>query len=585
MARATPTPQSRARVDRIASEQLNALFGSVLVGVAGAALAAWALIYLLVDRDIFGAAVGFGWASYITFCACLHAALGAARWWVNPKPNEGRRWARLFTLVSLFEGLGWGALPIMAGVSNDFTYELSTLTVSLIIVTGSITAFSPYFPSFAAFLLPSTIPYFFWAATRSDTNHFATATLMLIYLVAIFQVARVASRRFRSMLQLQIEIEEQVTLAALANDRLSTFLAMASHELRTPAQDLSNRAATLAANPNLSPAVRGDAEDIYQRSQLINEMFGAMLNLSLLDAGKKTPNKRQLQLGPILRAIADENRSDAQKKGLSLRLVGTTASIISDGPMLSVIISNLVRNAIRYTSHGHILLGARVKRAAGTVSIQVLDTGPGIEPEDQQHVFGAFYQVDTPKTHAAQGVGLGLAIVQRFAALLDATISLRSIVGRGSQFAVTVPLSTTPVQEEADDDMPLQTSRLIALVDDNEEILESTTALLRSWGHRVVWASSGEGIVFALSTENSAPDLIIADYQLHDNENGIDVIERLRSEYNEDIPALLVTGDGTPGTLERARGRGVPLLQSPVAAKSLRAAVTGLTAKSGMSAG
>jgi signal transduction histidine kinase/CheY-like chemotaxis protein len=573
-------PSGRTHRDHIASQQLDALFGTVLVGVTGAAFGAWVVIYLLILHRAIGGAPGYAWASYISGCAVLHALLTLARWLLKPPEEEWRPWALLFTVVGLLEGFGWGVLPVMVGAAQDFTYEMVTLTVSLTIVTASITAFSPYFPAFTAFFFPSTVPYFLWAASIPNVEHRATASLMLIFIGAIFQLARISSRRFLQMLRLQIEKDEQVKLAAVANARLSTFLAMASHELRTPAQDLSNRAATLASNPTLSGSAQRDAEDIYQRSQVINEMFGAMLNLSLLEAGKKTPNKRDLALSPMLQAIRDECLKDAQKKGLELHLVPTSAAVHSDGPMLSVIVSNLVRNAIRYTQKGKVLIGVRIKPQSGTVLIQVLDTGPGIKPEDQGQIFGAFYQVGAATTGTAQGAGLGLTIVQRFAALLDARLRVRSKVGRGSLFEVSVPLAVNPIPRETEGiEARLQVSRFIAFVDDDDAIVESTTALLQSWGHRVLSATSGDAIVLALGMEALRPDLIISDYQLRDDENGIEVIERLRSEYNEEIPALLLTGDSTAATLAHAQAAGVPLLQSPVPDKNLRAAVSGLTGK------
>lgn len=580
MAPTAPDNAVRVHTDHIASRQLDALFGTVLVGVTGAALGAWGVIHLLVLEGAIGGPQGYAWAFYISVCAVLHALLRLARWLREPPEEEWRSWAFAFTAICLLEGIGWGVLPPMVGMARYFTYEMVTLTVCLTIITASITAFSPYFPAFAAFFFPSTVPYFVWAASIPDVEHRGTTSLMLIFIVAIFQLARISNRRFRQMLLLQVEKNEQVKLAAVANARLSTFLAMASHELRTPAQDLSNRAATLASNPGLFGSARRDAEDIYQRSQVINEMFGAMLDLSLLDAGKKTLNKRDLALGPMLQAIRDGSLNDAQKKGLELRLVKTSAAVYSDGPILSVIISNLVRNAIRYTQKGKVLIGVRINRQSHKVTIQVLDTGPGIKTEDQEQIFGAFYQVGAATIETAQGAGLGLTIVQRFAALLDARLKLRSKVGRGSLFEISVPLSTRPIPKETEGiDARLQASRFIAFVDDDDAIVESTTALLQSWGHRVLSATSGDAIVLALSTDASRPDLIISDYQLRDDENGVQVIERLRSEYNEEIPALLLTGDSTPATLAHAQAAGLPLLQSPVPDKNLRAAVSGLTGK------
>jgi two-component system, sensor histidine kinase len=352
---------------------------------------------------------------------------------------------------------------------------------------------------------------------------------------------------------------------------------MASHELRAPAQDLSNRAAVLAANRTLAPQALREAEEVQLRAQQISEMFGQMLNLSLLDAGKRAPNKRALALGPLLKAIVDERRKEAEAKGLELRLVATSLAVETDGAMLTHIVGNLVSNAIRYTPEGRVLVGVRRHPESGTVSIEVVDTGPGIAPEDQEKVFGAFYQ--GAGRASAQGAGLGLAIVQRFAALLEAPIDLSSKVGAGTRFAITVPIAVLAPQVEAAADIRLGVSRLIALVDDNEALLESTTALLRSWGHRVTAASSGDGIVAALRRQGARPDLVICDFQLGADEDGIAVIERLRASFGTGLPAMLLTGDTRAETQELAQLKGIPLLQSPVPAKNLRAAVAALTAR------
>src|SRR5579872_6471916 len=149
MATTASDPSACSRRDQIATQQLDALFGAVLVGVAGAAFGAWVVIYLLVLRHAVGGAPGYAWASYISLCAVLHALLSLARWLRMPPEGEWRPWALFFTIVCLLEGFGWGVMPVMVGTSGDFTYEMVSLTVSLTIVTASITAFSPYFPAFS----------------------------------------------------------------------------------------------------------------------------------------------------------------------------------------------------------------------------------------------------------------------------------------------------------------------------------------------------------------------------------------------------------------------------------------------------
>ena len=245
------------------------------------------------------------------------------------------------------------------------------------------------------------------------------------------------------------------------------------------------------------------------------------------------------------------------------------------------IVRNLVSNAVRYTDHGRILVGCRRRGAA--ISLQVWDTGVGIAAAEQDRVFQEYYQLGNPERDRTKGLGLGLAIVRRLTDLIGCALTLRSTPGRGSCFEITVPLAQGPA--EAAEAAPPEPSGalaqgLIVVVDDEQAIREAMSSLLTGWGHDVVAAGSGDEAIARLATCWARPDLLICDYRLRDRENGIAVIERLRAEYNADLPAMLITGDTAPDRLAEAQASGLLLLHKPVSNSRLRAAIVRLIAAS-----
>ena len=222
------------------------------------------------------------------------------------------------------------------------------------------------------------------------------------------------------------------------------------------------------------------------------------------------------------------------------------------------------------------LVGCRHRR--GGVRILVCDTGPGIPPSEQERVFWEFHQLNNPERDRSKGLGLGLAIVRRTAALLDHPLVLASREGRGTLFSLGLEtrsaeeaLAATPATPEPAPPAPAASDaipdhgrgRMVLVVDDDAQNLAGLTLLLESWGYRVVGAASGDALFAKVVHEPERPALIISDYRLREHETGIHVIERLREEYSDPpIPALLVSGDTDPGRLIEAADRNIPCCTS-----------------------
>jgi CheY-like chemotaxis protein len=233
---------------------------------------------------------------------------------------------------------------------------------------------------------------------------------------------------------------------------------------------------------------------------------------------------------------------------------------------------NLVSNAVRYTEKGGILVACR--RRGARVRIEVRDSGMGIPREAHDSIFQEFLQLRNPGRNRSQGLGLGLAIVKRLAKLLDLRLELISEPGRGSVFAVEVPLAlpSDAVQEmppHIDPGMALD-GKVVVVVDDDNLVLRSVTSLLESWGCLVLPAEGGAQAQKRVRIIGLIPDALLCDFRLMDGEKGTDVISALRQEFGPDLPAILISGDTDPDVLRIAHEAGLPLLHKPLTVAKLR---------------
>jgi CheY-like chemotaxis protein/anti-sigma regulatory factor (Ser/Thr protein kinase) len=247
--------------------------------------------------------------------------------------------------------------------------------------------------------------------------------------------------------------------------------------------------------------------------------------------------------------------------------------------LLERIMRNLVANAVRYTDRGRVILGAR--RTADAVRIEVWDSGRGIPKDKHREIFQEFRQLDNPQRDRRKGLGLGLAIVERLVKLLDHPLELRSQLGKGSVFAVTVPRGRREefVPGEADGQIVVDrdvANSLILVIDDEPDVRDSMLALLGKWRCEVIAAESCNAMLEKLVSIKRMPDLIVSDYRLKGEENGIEVIARLREEFNAQVPALLITGDTGIEQLREAEESGLHVLHKPLNPSRLRALIANM---------
>ncbi len=414
--------------------------------------------------------------------------------------------------------------------------------------------------------------------------HLITGLLLIVYVLLMTPFALRVYRLIDESITLRFEnhgligeLREQKEAAVDANIAKSRFLAAASHDLRQPLHALGLFVQALQETP-LAARERQTIGNIRRSVDAMEELFNALLDISRLDAGVVQPRITTLPLAEVFDRVRFEYAPVARQKRLSLRVVRTSLYVQSDPALLARLIRNLLSNAVRYTDSGGVVLGCR--RAGADVRIEVWDTGKGIPADRHEEIYQEFYQLDNPERDRRKGLGLGLAIVSRLSKLLSYRLGLRSVVGKGSMFSITLP------RGRHEDHLPAEvhgetatfdlSHSLVLVIDDEAAVRDGMATLLRKWKCHVLTAASGFEMRGKLVELQRMPDLIVSDCRLRGGENGIQVVEMLRNEFNVEIPALLVTGDTAPDRLRDADASGLPILHKPLNPARLRTLIAHL---------
>ena len=484
---------------------------------------------------------------------------------------------------ALAGGCAWGAAGVLLFVPDSAALQAWLAIWLAGMGVSSIPAYSAHLPVHRAYFLPSLAPFVVALLLGHSPLSVSMGLGVTLYAAAMLRFAKnfnqilLESLRLRfESLDLVAELRVQKSAAETANLAKSRFLAAASHDLRQPMHAMSFYLAALGRKP-LPPDELSLTQNLQRCADAMDGMFGALLDISRLDASIVTPEVSAFALNDLLERVRAEFEPRAQQKQLDLRVRPTTLIARTDPRLLERVLTNLVSNAVHYTDHGRVLIACRARGA--TVQIGVYDTGRGI-PEDKQHlVFEEFFQLHNPERDRAKGLGLGLAVVDRLVKLLGLQLTLKSAAGKGTAFTLAVPRADKAEQAGGTARSHAHTltgevaGALVLVVDDEADVRDATRVLLQSWDIEVVTAASGAEALTHLAALTRRPDVLICDYRLRDTENALGVIEAIRGEFNHDIPALLITGDTAPDRLQDAQASGLTLLHKPVDSKRLHQAL------------
>ncbi|MGB0733784.1 MAG: hybrid sensor histidine kinase/response regulator, partial [Pontibacterium sp.] len=382
-------------------------------------------------------------------------------------------------------------------------------------------------------------------------------------------------REIKEREQIQLALREAKEEAEQANQSKDRYLAAASHDLLQP----MNAARLLVSALRERPFAGEDAhliERVHTSLDNAEGLLSDLLEISRLDQNAVAPEFGHYSLQSIIEPLISEFQAVAQKTGVTLKVLPTSACVKTDARLLVRILRNLLSNALRYTEEGKILVG--VRRQKESIRLCVHDTGIGIPQTKLADVFKEFHQL-LPKHSSRGGVGLGLAIVDRIAKMLEHPLQVRSVEGKGSVFSIELPCVVLPHAQAVTPSLSvisqasLEQARIL-VIDNEPSILVSMEALLTQWGCEVLTASDGDEAIALCQDDDFYPQIILADYHLDNNKTGVQAIERLHQCFNDDIPAVLITAERSEESSQLFRSLGFTVLNKPVRPGRLRAALS-----------
>lgn len=385
----------------------------------------------------------------------------------------------------------------------------------------------------------------------------------------------------------EARLREAKREAEQANLSKTKFLAAVSHDLLQPlnAARLFTSALLESREPQDSTQL---VRNVSNSLEDVENLLGTLVDISKLDAGVIKADVAPFALGELMDNLAAEYAQVARSEGLALHFVSCSAVVRSDIQLLARILRNLLSNAIRYTPRGRVVLGCR--RVRGGLRIEVWDSGIGIAEEHLEEMFQEFRRGDVQRPQQDRGLGLGLAIVEKIAGILGHRIRVRSWLGKGSVFAVEVPLSTAapkaqPSQAISEPMLERLRGARVWVLDNDAAICAGMRTLLEGWGCRVVTALSEEDLARQVDNYHAEADLLIADYHLDNDCNGVDAVARINARRTQPLPALMITANYSNELKQQIRELGHTLMHKPVRPMKLKTAMSHLLASSQPSLG
>ena len=402
-------------------------------------------------------------------------------------------------------------------------------------------------------------------------------------LTAEVQVRMATEARIRAS-EAQLMVQKQ--FADDANRAKSRFLAAASHDLRQPMHAMSLLISAL--NRQLESTITdrgGDGLSEVERlvslvEDAVNNMgtlLNDLLDLSRLEAGVVVPDVECVSLQEVFDHLEARFQPAAMDQGLRLRFVPSALAVKTDPLLLKRILANLIENAIRYTPRGGVVVGVR-RHGPEALCLEVVDSGAGIPEALYARVFEEYFQLGNPERTRQKGLGLGLSIVRRLAELLHLPLHMLSRIGFGTRFVLELPRCAAPVQarqaERLAEPEPLsEQGRLVLLIEDDEAIRTAACVLFDHWGIDLVAEPSLDAALATLAAREQRPDLVLSDYRLPGEYDGVGVVRQLRDRFGADLPGVLITGDTGEEAQRNITQSGLIILHKPLKPAKLRALI------------
>jgi two-component system, sensor histidine kinase len=564
---------------------------TMLLGVASAWLLAAGMWEA--QRDPSYAIKAFGWAFAISALLLRGVWIVKSRA-ADPASRSNGRIARLqrnaFALAVM-----WGLSSVLLLPGADFERQTLLIVAIGLITMGGAVGRAVHVPQVQAYVLITSSLFALGLLAMPGRFYLFVGLGYVLFGAAIVLFIRAQDNTVRRERELNLEIDQLLRKAESARAEAETaqqlaerasasktrFLATASHDLRQPMHSIGLLIGLIHQTAD-DPRLQQLSAKAQQSIDVMERLFGSLLDISKLDAGSVQPDVGPVDFGALLTGIEHTWAPQAAERGLRLRVRSNHHIVRSDSALLERILNNLVSNAIGYTSQGGVLVACR--RRGQQCALQVWDTGMGIAPENQAAVFEEFYRVEGSGGWQDGGLGLGLSIVQRSAQVLGHEVRVVSRLGRGSRFEVLMPRLQSQILHirAFQSDSGIQTTiagTFVAILDDDEQNRSAMVEVFQAQGCPVVASASADALLAALQPHLRSPELIVADFRLGKTGTGSAAVQCVRQRYEEPIPALIVTADTDSSIAEQTARIDAKLLIKPVGtARLLQAAAEALAA-------
>ncbi|MGH8174975.1 MAG: hybrid sensor histidine kinase/response regulator [Steroidobacter sp.] len=502
-------------------------------------------------------------------------------WGTDAILQHGRRLAR----NSAYCAVIWGAASWLLLPASTPELEVFVLTAIAMVLMGGAGAQAAYRGLVLSSTLLLSLTFVTGLFRFGDESHFFLGIGFLLFTFVTIMFARIQEDALRKQVIFGLEresaradAENERARADTASRAKTAFLAAASHDLRQPMHALVQYCAHLKRE-NRDARLDETIKRVDWSLNAMQDLLDSILDLSKIMMGGVQPVINTVRAGSLLEQLDAQLRPMATSKGLRFVVAKGDALVRTDDVLLERILRNLTLNAIRYTETGRVLV--RCRRRSEYVEFQVWDTGIGIPREELSRIYDPLYQVANEARDRRKGLGVGLAIVRQLCDILGHSILVRSVVGKGTVFAVRVPLSTDSMSEatvsrgEDLNQRDYVRGAFVVLIDDDKMSRDASEHTLREFGCRVLCAASGLDAVDKLQKQEFPPNIIIADYRM-EGATGLEAVKMVTDNLSElfgeefFVPALVVSGDTSPEVLRRVTESGYPMLHKPVAVATMR---------------
>jgi signal transduction histidine kinase/ActR/RegA family two-component response regulator len=549
------------RLDAVAAAARQIVLVRIGVGVGAAILTAY----------VFGLAVGAAWLmAFGSAEACTGLTTHPI---TRGEPMSQRQ--RLTYMGSMFaSSLVWGGLAVIFWTTGVEAFRLAAMAVLAGMMVHA-QGFS--FRSPPALLGLGAVPATLWFVLPTVFGGYAGAPLVTLTLGLGLLLAYVAASA-RANMRSAAELAEAQRVAVAANAAKSEFLAVMSHEVRTPLNGVLGMARALQRTP-LDSRQQRYVETMLRSGDTLITMLNDVLDMSKIEAGRMDLEVAAFDLRKMADDVVDLWAEAAAAKHLALSPdcdPDLPPRVLGDETRVRQIVMNLVSNALKFTEEGSVRLRMRAAPGAdgdGGVEIAVVDTGIGLTPEQMANLFQPFVQAEASTSRKYGGTGLGLAICRELATRMGGRVDVDSEFGRGSTFTVWLPLPGAEAEEPQAAETEILPALRILVADDNPINQAVARAILEAAGAVVETVADGEEALDRLRTEPF--DLVLMDVHMPVMD-GIEAVGRIRHGQagRTDMPVIALTADAMAGEETRLKTLGFDALQTkPVQPAALIAAI------------